>query len=100
MKFLARHNKSYGTREEFEMRRARYTEVSKFIAEVNHQDSVHTHTAGHNKFSDWSESQFQRLFNKKPVGERIAPAAKKTAADVPSSFSWGGTPGCITPVPD
>ena len=55
MKYIARWNKSYGTREEYNARMERWREVDAFIKEVNAPDSEYTHTAAHNKFSDWSE---------------------------------------------
>lgn len=61
MKYIAQWNKSYGTREEFNARMARWVEVDAFVKEVNAPGSEHTHTAAHNKFSDWSEAQFKTM---------------------------------------
>lgn len=67
MKYIARHNKNYGTREEYTARLARFVEMDKFITEVNAPNSGYTHTAGHNKFSDWTKAEFENLMTEKPL---------------------------------
>ena len=67
MKFIAKFNKNYGTIEEYTARLNRFIEIDAFINEVNDPKSEHTHTAGHNKFSDWTEAEFERLMTEKPL---------------------------------
>ena len=63
MKYVAQWNKSYGTMEEFEFRRARWTQVDSFVNQVNAPGSDFTHTAGHNHFSTWTEKEFESMMN-------------------------------------
>ena len=63
MGYVAKWGKSYGTREEYEFRMARWNEVDSFIKEVNAPGSEYTHTAGHNHFSTWTEKEFERMMN-------------------------------------
>merc|ERR1712166_146400 len=67
MKYIAEHNKNYGTIEEYTARFNRFAEMDKYIEEVNAPNSGSTHTAGHNKFSDWTQAEFERLMTETPV---------------------------------
>ena len=55
-KYLSDHNKSYGTKEEYEFRKALFAEKELKINEWNSQGN--THVIGHNKFSDWTKEEF------------------------------------------
>jgi len=105
MKWIAKHNKSYGTREEFRFRLAEWKKVDDFIKEVNAPDSEYTHTASHNHLSDFTRSEYKKMF--------MTPEAYKTASfnqeageklmfegDVPNSSVDWRTSGCLTPVKD
>ena len=61
MAYIAKHNKSYGTRAEYYARLARWAEADAFIKEVNAPGSGHTHTAGHNRFSDWTHEEYTKM---------------------------------------
>ena len=61
MSFIAKMNKSYATREEYTVRLARFMYADAHIKKVNAPYSGFTHTAAHNKFSDWTEEEFERL---------------------------------------
>lgn len=61
MKYIAKHNKSYDTREEYQFRLERFIETDKFVQEVNEPNSEYTHTAAHNKFSDWTRDEYKRM---------------------------------------
>lgn len=61
MKYIAEHNKSYGTAEEYAHRFENWLWNEIFINEVNDPSSAYTHTAGHNIFSDWTEEEFARM---------------------------------------
>jgi len=63
MQYMSQFNKSYSSTEEYRLRLDRFTQNDNFIAEVNHPDSGHTHTAGHNKFSDWTEEEYKGLLS-------------------------------------
>lgn len=61
MKYISVHNKSYGTREEYNARLANFIRSDDYIKMVNAPSSGSTHRAGHNKFSDWSEAEFTAI---------------------------------------
>lgn len=60
MKWIARWNRSYGTREEYAFRLKRWLEADAYIKEVN-SDGTKSWTAGHNKFSDWTAHEYEEL---------------------------------------
>lgn len=63
MQYMAKQNKSYSSTEEYLMRLGMFNLADKFIKEVNHPDSNYTHTAAHNKFSDWTSEEYQKLLS-------------------------------------
>jgi len=105
MKYIAKWNKSYLTHEEFRARLARWIEADDFIREVNAPGSEHTHTAGHNKFSDWTREEYRKMLNHKLSGEApSAPANEPIVLEdhrdengVGSEMNWSGK-GCTTPI--
>jgi len=64
MRWIAKHNRSYATREEYNVRLARFIEVDAYVKMVNAPNSGYTHTAGHNKFSDYTTSEYERMMNR------------------------------------
>jgi len=102
MKYIAKWNKSYGTREEFKARLARFIETDIFISEVNAPDSEHTHTAGHNKFSDWTRAEYKRMLNPSIANKVRVPNNEPIILDdhnLGSSLNWANG-NCVTPVKD
>jgi hypothetical protein len=65
MEYMAQYNKSYDTREEFGEHMVNFVAMDDYIASVNMEGSEYTHQAGHNKFSDWSRSEFKKLMGAK-----------------------------------
>jgi hypothetical protein len=61
MKFIAKFGKNYKTIAEFEHRMGTWHRMDSFINLVNSPDSEYTHTAGHNKFSDWTTEEFEAI---------------------------------------
>ena len=61
-KYIAQWNKQYSTREEFDLRLSRWLTTNEYIEEVNAPGSGHTHTAGHNHFSDWTQEEIDKMF--------------------------------------
>lgn len=102
MQFITKHNKSYLTIEEFAMRFENWLEVDAFIEEVNAPDSEYTHTAGHNKMSDWTRGEYRQLlgsYNNKPDDNE--PIVLQTYHDLPqanANVDWRGN--CTTAVKD
>lgn len=78
MKFIAEWNKSYETREEYQHRFSLWSEIDAHVREVNAPGSAHTHEAGHNVFSDWSEEEYGRMLAAKTarVAEVEEPAVQ------------------------
>ena len=50
--YIAEHNKSYATSEEFTFRMNQFIEKDNFIMEHNAENA--SFTVGHNQFSDWT----------------------------------------------
>lgn len=61
MNYIAKFGKSYPTVSEYALRLARFVEVDAFVKEVNAEGSEFTHTATHNKFSDWTREEFKKM---------------------------------------
>jgi len=87
MEYVSTHNKSYLTTEEFEVRKALFATIDAQINEHNATDSLYE--MGHNKFSDWTEHEKNRL-----KGHKVNPNAvvKDLELDenaaTPESFDW------------
>jgi len=60
MEFVSTHGKSYGTVEEFEFRKALFAIKDEAYETIN-SNPAHTFTVGHNKFSDFTDSEFSRM---------------------------------------
>jgi hypothetical protein len=65
MNFIAKWGKAYNTMEEYNSRFANWKRIDDFINENNHPDSGETHTAGHNKFSDWTKEEYRGMLGYK-----------------------------------
>ena len=63
MRYVSKHNKHYETVEEFEMRKALFIEIETFIRMANARST--TYRAGHNKFSDWTQEEKDKLLGLK-----------------------------------
>jgi hypothetical protein len=100
MKYVADFNKSYGTREEFNSRMARWIEVDAFVREVNAPGSEYTHTAAHNKFSDFSEGEFKKMQGLK--AKKVVSNEPIMLEDVPvnsgNDVNWVTGSSCVNPV--
>ena len=57
--YIAEHNKSYSSSEEFAYRMDLFIEKDNIIAEHNAENG--SFTLGHNQFSDWSDDEFSQL---------------------------------------
>jgi KDEL-tailed cysteine endopeptidase len=53
MQYLSKHNKSYGSLEEFNMRLQNFIEIDQFVEEWN-SNTENKSTVGHNFLSDWT----------------------------------------------
>jgi len=83
MKYVAEHNKSYATTEEFEHRMSLYAEIDAQI--VEHNSSNATFTVGHNFISDMTAAEKKKL-----TGYRRQNVVERVTLDMPnaSSVNW------------
>lgn len=66
MLYLAKHGKSYGTKEEYEFRLEQFQQSLHKIREHNSRNDV-TYSLGLNKFSDMTHEEYKKLLGyKKP----------------------------------
>ena len=59
---VAKFGHSFGTIAEYNFRKNRFSEVDAFIKETNEQNN--SWTAGHNKFSTWTQQEYERLMGR------------------------------------
>ncbi len=59
MEFIVKYNKSYGTIEEFNFRFDQFMKVEAFIQ--SHNNTPSPYVAAHNKFSDLTDFEFQKM---------------------------------------
>ena len=95
LKFLAKHNKSYGTKAEFEFRLAQFKET--FAKMVAHNASNGTSTVGINQFADLTAAEMKRL-----TGFQHQPKAEDNVKILPTDnladeVNWVEQ-GAVTPV--
>jgi hypothetical protein len=73
-----------------------------FIKQNNHPDSGETHTAGHNKFSDWTEKEFEALMTERESMDH-SNTQPRVVSDEPivkyGTVDWRES-GCVNPVQD
>lgn len=97
LKFVAKHGKSYGTKEEFEFRADLFKKTLAALAEENARNE-NTFTVGVNKFADWTPAEYRRLLSYKPSkGAKIAEAPLNVS--IPASIDWR-TLGAVNAVKD
>merc|ERR1719198_1753615 len=101
MHWIAKWNKSYGTREEYRLRLAEWLKVDEFVKEVNAPDSEYTHTATHNHFSDFTRDEFKRMMTLKD--NKVDLPADHVTLDAPEGYVPNGSVdwrnnGCVTAV--
>lgn len=102
MRWIAKHNKSYGTREEFMVRLERFLFADAHIKMVNAPNSGYSHKAAHNKFSDYTEAEYEGMLNRKTTASESVhkhTSTHKVKANAATSVDWRTT-GCVTPVKD
>ena len=97
IKFIAEHNRSYATKEEYEFRLNEFSRNAKFIKEFNKKGSKQI--VAHNHMSDWTVEEYRNLLGYKP-DVRDVDTAKIYAVDEPTKateFDWRSR-GAVTGV--
>ena len=98
MRWISKWNKTYHTREEYVARLNNWLKTDEVIREINAPDSEHTHTAAHNKFSDFTREEYKKMLNKMPVLEDNEPTLDAPEGYVPNKEINWATGNCVTAV--
>jgi len=64
IQYIAKHNKSYSSVEEFNLRKGYFDTTTIEINRLNSTQSSSRHA--HNKYSDWSREEWQKMFSNMP----------------------------------
>jgi len=91
---VAAHNLSYATVEEFNARKAIFTQVDAEINQIN-ADETHTFTAGHNQFSTWTDAEYKQILGFKSWTNNVV--SVEDATPTADSVDWV-TAGAVTGV--
>ena len=98
MQYVADHNKSYGTAEEFAFRFGKWAIAEEEINRLNSENS--TATFGHNYMSTWTHEEYQRMLGARPHdGEREAVWLDESEVANATGVNWVSK-GAVTPVKD
>lgn len=100
MLYCAKFGKSYVNQSEFKARLNNWKQAEKFIRKFS-DGASHHFKVGHNKFSDWTDKEFEKILG------FAAPAEKKTknyasrsnTLDIAGSIDWTAK-GMVSAVQD
>ena len=102
MRYVSMHNKVYETVEEFNTRQVNFAETDAHVRSVN-ENPLSTHKAAHNKFSDWSQEEFEGMLGLKnvtlPEDMDVDVEEEEVSLNLPTSWDWRSE-GKVTPVKD
>lgn len=98
MNFITKYGKSYGTVEEFNFRAAQFAKTAAAIHQINAEQD--THVAAHNKFSDFTHSEYKRMFGlaEAPLKDVNAPLHKVVGTPA-NNIDWRSS-GVVNSVKD
>ena len=99
VRYCAYFGKSYISQDEFKQRFANWKRTDDFIREQSWDPRRH-YTVGHNKFSDWSSTEFEKLLGYAQPADKMAKdvaAPASNAAVVADSIDWRQM-GMVSPV--
>jgi len=96
LKFISQHGRSYGTKEEFELRSQIFKETLARVY-LENQQPENTFTVAVNKFADWTPQEFKRILGYK--ARAASPKLDFAATAIPDSVDWR-TKGAVNAVQD
>ena len=97
MQYIAKHGKSYATREEYEFRLAQFAKKFAFVQEHNSMNTD-DHTVEVNHMADWTETEYKTILGYRANNKtRKATKMVEAVKDLPASVDWV-TAGAVTPV--
>ncbi len=98
MNYMSHFGKSFGTVEEYKFRLEQFTRSESAIAEHNSALGT-TYKLGHNRMSDWTEAEYQRLLTYKPMPESAKVYGATHSATPNSTVDWVAA-GAVNAVKD
>ncbi|CDW90466.1 cathepsin l [Stylonychia lemnae] len=97
--YLAKHGKSYGTKEEYQFRFEQYKKNVALI-NIHNQENGNTFFLAPNKFTDYKPEEYRRLLGYKKVATNDIPEYSTfNESDIPASIDWR-TKGAVNAVKD
>lgn len=97
MQFMSKHNKSYESLEEYEMRKALFEVKDAFIKEHNMRG--HKYTVAHNKFSDYTQAEMDALMGDLPDYENMYEVSDAVGDASYAPIDWISA-GAVNPIQD
>ena len=100
MKYLSKFGKMYDTMEEFAHRMELF--IIKDLKIAAHNARPSNFSLGHNKFSDWTKEEMEKMLGDKSAGANAyckPPPSSNVTTTVPDSVNWVEA-GMTTPVKD
>ena len=95
MAHIAEFGLSFGTEEEYAFRLEQFVKKDEFIQQTNSEQNLFW--VAHNKFSTWSELEYERLLNRMPSEIDESKVVELPEDDIPASIDWRDN-GSINPV--
>lgn len=86
-KYVQRYGKSYGTKEEFAFRQAKFSAAMQAINTHNSQNADSFHLAA-NKFADWTPEEYKRLLGYKSSNKLRSTIEVLPTEGLPASVNW------------
>jgi hypothetical protein len=97
MNFIAKENRFYGTRDEYQFRLAVFTKNYLFVKQHNAQENV-TSTVGINMFADRTAEEYKKMLGFKKMQTTVDTEVKIfDESNLADEINWV-TKGAVTPV--
>ena len=97
MNFIAKENRFYGTRDEYQFRLAVFTKNYQLVKQHNAQENV-TSTIGINMFADRTTEEVKKMLGFKKMETTLEPHSFDES-NLADEINWA-TKGAVTPVKD